>query len=118
MRDDEFDQILSGEQQIVPSSGFVAVVMDEVRRTAATPPPIAFPWKRALPGFMATVVGFVSILALVFAGMAPPVLPSEQVVIFNSMNLAIVGWLVFALLLTLASMMLSMFLSQRVRDSR
>src|SRR5438552_3276284 len=118
MRDDEFDQILSGEQQIVPSSGFVAVVMDDVRRTAVTPPPIAFPWKRALPGFIATVVGFVSIFALAFAGMAPRVLASEEVVIFNSMYFAIVGWLVFALLLTLASTMLSMFLFQRVRDSR
>jgi len=30
--------------------GFLASVMDRVREEAAAPPPIPFPWKRALPG--------------------------------------------------------------------
>ncbi len=45
----EFDRIMS-EEEILPSSGFAASVMDAVRREAAAPPPIPFPWKRALPG--------------------------------------------------------------------
>ena len=58
----EINRILSREDEILPSSGFAVSVMDAVRREAAAPPPIPFPWKRALPGLV--VGGFV--LALVF----------------------------------------------------
>ena len=37
--------------------------MDAVRREAAAPPPIPFPWKRALPGLV--VAGFALALVLV-----------------------------------------------------
>jgi len=57
----EMDRILSREEEILPSSGFALSVMDAVRREAAAPPPIPFPWRRALPGL---VVG-VAVLALV-----------------------------------------------------
>ena len=50
--EDEMDRILSGEDEILPSSGFTVSVMDAVRREAAAPPPIPFPWKRALPGLV------------------------------------------------------------------
>ena len=55
---DELDRIISREDEIVPSSGFVASVMDAVRQEAAASqpipfPPIPFPWLRALPGFFA-----------------------------------------------------------------
>jgi len=49
MSDAEMDRILSKTDEIQPSSGFVASVMESVRREAAAPPPIPFPWKRALP---------------------------------------------------------------------
>jgi len=49
MNDPEIDNILAKADEIVPSSGFVVSVMDAVRREAAAPPPIPFPWKRALP---------------------------------------------------------------------
>ena len=52
MRDDEFERALSKEEEIHPSSGFTAAVMEAVRREAATPQPIPFPWRRALPGAM------------------------------------------------------------------
>jgi hypothetical protein len=48
--EDEMNRILSRDDEILPSSGFAASVMDAVRREAAAPPPIPFPWKRALPG--------------------------------------------------------------------
>lgn len=51
MNDDELERILS-EEEILPSSGFTASVMDAVRREAQTPAPIPFPWKRALPGMI------------------------------------------------------------------
>jgi hypothetical protein len=60
---EEIDRVLSREEEILPSSGFAVSVMDAVRREAAVPPPIPFPWKRALPGLV--VGGFV--LALVLA---------------------------------------------------
>jgi len=44
---DELHHILSWPDDIVPTSGFVANVMDGVRFEAAAPPPIAFPWKSA-----------------------------------------------------------------------
>lgn len=47
---EDFDRILSSEEPIVPSSGFADAVMQAVRREAAAPPPISFPWKYALPG--------------------------------------------------------------------
>ncbi len=49
----EINRILSREDEILPSSGFTVSVMDAVRREAAAPPPIPFPWKRALPGLVA-----------------------------------------------------------------
>lgn len=56
---DTLDTILAHEQELVPSSGFLARVMDKVQEEAAAPPPIPFPWKRALPGmaFAAGVLG-------------------------------------------------------------
>ncbi len=61
--EDEMNRILSREDEIFPSSGFAVSVMDAVRREAAAPPPIPFPWKRALPGLVAG--GFVLALVLV-----------------------------------------------------
>jgi hypothetical protein len=63
MRHDEIDHILSREDEILPSSGFAVSVMDAVRREAVAPPPIPFPWMRALPGLV--VAGFVLALVLV-----------------------------------------------------
>jgi hypothetical protein len=48
MKPDELDRVLSGEADIVPSSGFVASVMEAVA-AEATAPPLSFPWKRAWP---------------------------------------------------------------------
>jgi hypothetical protein len=47
---DVIESILAAEDALVPSSGFLASVMDRVREEAAAPAPIPFPWKRALPG--------------------------------------------------------------------
>lgn len=52
----EIDRILATEDALVPSSGFLATVMERVREEAAAQAPISFPWKRALPG-MVVVAG-------------------------------------------------------------
>ena len=56
MKDEEIDRALRGQDAIVPSSGFAGAVMEAVRREAAAPAPIPFPWKRAIPGMAAWAV--------------------------------------------------------------
>ena len=52
MEHEEVDAILSKDEELVPSSGFLASVMERVQEEAAVPPPIPFPWKRAVPGMI------------------------------------------------------------------
>jgi hypothetical protein len=52
---DPISRILSTDEQLVPSSGFLSSVMERVHEEAAAPPPIPFPWKRALPGIFLAV---------------------------------------------------------------
>jgi len=55
MNPDSIDRILTTEEELIPSSGFLASVMERVQEEAAAPPPIPFPWKRAIPGILLTV---------------------------------------------------------------
>lgn len=57
--ENNLDRILLGEEEIIPSSGFLAATMERVRDQAAMPAPIPFPWKRAIPG-MVLVIGTLS----------------------------------------------------------
>jgi len=68
MKDDEIDRILSHEDDISPSSGFVASVMEFARAEAATPPPIPFPWARALPGLVAGVAALTTLAVAIVRG--------------------------------------------------
>ncbi len=61
--DNDFDWLLSREEPIVPSSGFSDSVMSAVRTQAAEPPPIPFPWKRAIPGLLSACLVLVLFLA-------------------------------------------------------
>jgi hypothetical protein len=121
---DEIDQFLSGEEEILPSSGFATSVMDAVRREAAVPPPIPFPWKRALPGLVVGAVAFALALSgwailLARAGAAPA--SSEVSIISNSLPSALsplqqalevaTAWTVASLLAAFVTVKLSMRLS-------
>jgi hypothetical protein len=57
MNDEHFDQIFAKEDELIPSSGFASLVMERIREEASAPPPIPFPWKRALPGAVLAAVG-------------------------------------------------------------
>jgi hypothetical protein len=46
------DAMLASEDALIPSSGFLAAVMERVEHETRMPEPIPFPWKRALPGFV------------------------------------------------------------------
>src|ERR1700687_2839317 len=108
MRHDDLDRILSTEQAILPSSGFVASVMEAVGREAATPPRIPFPWRRAVPGLAVGVLALVAVLfvaiALLIRGGAaqplPPALPSAFGLILEVANTVGAVWIVLGLVLS------------------
>jgi hypothetical protein len=107
MMDDELDQMLFTRDEIVPSSGFVASVMDAVQQEAATPKPIPFPWMRALPVFVALaavlvmlVVGLVKLFRMPVAAAQEPVWMAETARLLGQAN---AGWIAFAFLLTFIS---------------
>jgi hypothetical protein len=119
MHDDEMDSILSVRDEIVPSSGFTSRVMDAVRREAAEPPPIAFPWKRALPGLVVWVGALLA--TFVFARSAQSVaskpmlsgLSASVADILHSANRYGVGWILLALTIPAVSVAWSLWLTQR-----
>jgi len=119
--EDEINRILSDEDEILPSSGFAVSVMDAVRREAAVPPPIPFPWKRALPGL---VVGGLALVLVLVAGVVAIAqlgrasttaqfstslsLPSLMPLILHGGMESAASWTVLALLVALVSVKLSM----------
>lgn len=129
MRDDELDRFLSTEQPIVPSANFARNVMDKVRTEAAAPPPIPFPWKRALPGLVLCVAGLVAMCAAAFQRSGPPPLreapgPSIWTATWAGLatnlagplraaNAGGVGWILLAFLLTYVSVKWSLRLAGR-----
>ena len=117
MTNDDLDRVLSSkDDDIDPSSGLVTSVMEAIRSEAATPPPIPFPWKRALPGLAAAGLALAWLLAFlldqlfqspatltVAAGFPAGWAPAVQMT----------AWVVLALLLSLISVKLSMELASR-----
>lgn len=111
------DEILLAEDALVPSSGFLASVMERVREEAGAPPPMLFPWKRALPGFALTgaVIGWVGVEmarlgvpAMKQSVLATPHLPAGLV-----MPMEQAGWVALALAVSLASWLLARRLAGR-----
>ncbi|QNI34326.1 hypothetical protein H7849_10770 [Alloacidobacterium dinghuense] len=117
MMEDELDRMLSRQDEIVPSSGFVMSVMDAVRREAAASepaplPPIAFPWLRALPIMIALVAavamliaGAVEILRGPASVTQQPLLPQAVTHALTQMNAI---WLAVSLLIAFFSAFLAM----------
>jgi hypothetical protein len=120
--EDELDRMLSTRDEIVPSSGFVLAVMDAVRREAAeaepTPlPPIAFPWVRALPVFVALaavvvmlIAGLIEVARMPVAAVRGPLLPP---VVEQALAQANAGWIAIALLIAFFSAFLPIRLAAR-----
>lgn len=114
MRDNDLDRFLSREDDIVPSSGFVSVVMDAVRREAATPPAIPFPWRRAAPGFFAWAVTLAVMIAAASGLIVEPTGPETATAIaWLAEAAALIGsdWILLALLVSFVSVKLSMRLA-------
>ena len=121
MSHDEIDRILSHDEELLPSSGFAASVMDAVRREAAVPPPIPFPWKRALPGLAAWVVALVAAILGGVSQLGHPAaaapLWANWAALFDraleGAEMVGAGWITMALFLAWASVALSMHLTRR-----
>ena len=117
MNDPEIDRILSIHDEIPPSSGFVASVMDAARREAVVPPPIPFPWNRALPGVvvaalalaLVVVVGVTAIVQIsrgafsLRLAITPPSPPIWQGTVGSAL-----AWTALALLVAFVSVKFSM----------
>jgi hypothetical protein len=109
--DMELDRILAAEEPLIPSSGFLASVMERVHEEAVAPAPIPFPWKRALPGmvFAVAVLGWGG-FELARAGVAamttvPLTLPQISAAMIGPLQQT--GWVAGALAVSLASWILS-----------
>ena len=110
----EFDQIhriLASEEPILPSSGFLTAVMDHVEDEARMPAPIPFPWKRSVPGILlvAGVFGW-GVYELIRAGIPSLhdlMATQQQLPSAIARPLDQVFWVVLALVVSLASWILS-----------
>jgi hypothetical protein len=111
MEQDELNRVLLGEEDIVPSSGFVSAVMDAVRGEAAALPQIPFPWKRALTGLAACTLALVSFLIAALMRPGGQAGLSVLAAALESARAAGAGWIALALLLSLVSVRLSMRLT-------
>ena len=99
--DDNLDRIFSDEPDVVPSAAFVRNVLAAVRREAATPKPISFPWMRAIPGLAICIVGLMVFLAVglvQFRG-EPVAGPAPRIFVdlIQGANNVGLGWIVLAL---------------------
>jgi len=52
MDQSRIETILATEEALIPSSGFLASVMESIHEEARLPKPIPFPWKRAVSGIL------------------------------------------------------------------
>jgi hypothetical protein len=113
----EIDRILAAEEELIPSSGFLATVMESVNEAAKTPPPIPFPWKRAIPGILlaAGVLGWggVELIRAAWPALSGIALAPPQFSAAVERPLEQAGWVVLALGASLASWLLSLRLAGR-----
>jgi hypothetical protein len=117
MKPEPIDRILSSEDEIMPSSGFLAEVMARVREEAAAPPPIPFPWMRAVPGMLllAGVLGWAALECIRYG------LPAARQLHFAAPHFSAAaqgaleqtGWVALALAVSFASWFLSIRMVRR-----
>jgi apolipoprotein N-acyltransferase len=118
MRQDQIDTILAHDEELIPTSGFLLSVMERVEDEAAALPPIPFPWKRAVPGFLLAAVvlvwGAVEIVRYIFRDGVPH-LAARQIQLSQSLTPAMrdVGWILAALAISATASLLARRLAGR-----
>ena len=109
--DAAIDRILAAEEELIPSSGFLAATMERVREEAACPKPIPFPWLRALPGIVLGVFvlgwgGFETVRAGLSSARETS-FAQPHLTAVNVHALEPVGWVAVALVVPLISWIFS-----------
>jgi hypothetical protein len=114
MRDADLERILAANELLVPTQAFTASVMSAVGREVATPAPLGFPWRRALPGAAALAV---AISAGLLVESPPNAIASQLPALRLGLRIGSIGrdalssigadWIALALVVTLASTQLS-----------
>jgi hypothetical protein len=105
------EEILASEEAIVPSSGFLAAVMERVQEEARMPAPIPFPWKRAVPGLVLTAGvfgwGAVELVRLGVPAMKASPMNAPHLSFAMTLPLEQAGWVALALGISVASLLLA-----------
>jgi hypothetical protein len=118
----EIDHILATEEDLIPSSGFLASVMERIQEEAALPAPIPFPWKRAVPGILVIACVFAwGVVDLIRSGAAQPGIAAPRWLTLVPLHLSAAavppvesaGWVALALGASLVSWLLSRRLAGR-----
>ena len=117
MLDAKIEAILASKEDLIPSSGFLASVMERVQEEAVAPRPIPFPWKRAIPGILA-ISGVFAWGAVKFFRQGLPILNSTTLPLPHlpaalDIPVEAAGWVALALAVTLLSWLLSRRLAGR-----
>ena len=119
MRADPIDSILAHEEELAPSSGFLARVMERVEEEAVAPPPIPFPWKRAIPGIAlaAGVLGWGTVETVHYALAAASgfTLPQVHLAVPSAMSRPVenAAWIAVSLVVSIAAWLFSRRLAGR-----
>ena len=117
MEPTEIDHILAAEDELVPSSGFLASVMERVQEEAAAPAPIPFPWKIAIPGIILAVGvlgwGIFELVRLCLPALSTISLPAPHLSVNLTVSIKDAGWIVMALAISLVTSLLSRRLAGR-----
>src|SRR5262245_40189145 len=103
---DDLDVAFSREPEIEPSPLFARSVMAAVRRAAAEPPPIPFPWARALPGIaVAAVLAVLAVANALSMGSAAPASPLPAAIegLLRAASTPQAIWTMVGLLVSVAS---------------
>ncbi|HEX3436924.1 MAG TPA: hypothetical protein VHT24_09155 [Pseudacidobacterium sp.] len=115
---DELDETLSQEDEITPSLGFVASVMEAVQEDAAITQPIPFPWARALPVLAAFVVVVAMLAAVVVQMIRMPQMIADTWNVSSALKSGLNfvfqangGWIALAFLLAVFSTLFSIRLA-------
>ncbi|HLY41291.1 MAG TPA: hypothetical protein VKR52_08755 [Terracidiphilus sp.] len=119
MKRDKLDEILATEDEMVPSSGFAAAVLQKICDEAATPAPIPFPWKRALPGMVlaAAAMGYAGfeLVRTEWGQMGNVQAVQVHLPTVSSSLVHDAGWAALALAMSLGSWILSRSVAGRSR---